>query len=119
MAITVPVCSCAVILSEPGKASVRCFEKIKRLLAFHRSYPLYSEDQQSGDYYLALGTPDDYKREIRRANGEINKLCADPSYLTKLAFVEEPASIAIPVMTSISSNNLRSLTRARWSEGKR
>jgi hypothetical protein len=50
-----------------------------------------SEDQQSGDYYLALGTPDDYKRVIRQANAEIDKLCADPNYPTKLTFVEEPA----------------------------
>lgn len=50
-----------------------------------------AEDQQSGDYYLALGAPDDYKREIRRANAEIDKLCADPNYATPLVLVEEPA----------------------------
>ncbi|NOZ22338.1 MAG: hypothetical protein GXP25_14760 [Planctomycetes bacterium] len=48
------------------------------------------EDRQSGDYYLASGTPDDYKREIQRANAELDKLCADANYQTDLKFVEEP-----------------------------
>ncbi|MEW6358867.1 MAG: hypothetical protein AB1696_21220 [Planctomycetota bacterium] len=48
------------------------------------------EDGQSGDYYLASGAPDDYKREIQRANAEIDKLCADANYQTTISFVEEP-----------------------------
>jgi hypothetical protein len=49
-----------------------------------------TEDQQTGDYYLAAGTPEDYFREITRANSELDKHCQDPNYKTNLAFVEEP-----------------------------
>jgi len=48
------------------------------------------EDQQSGDYYLAAGTPEDYLREIRRANDELDRACADATYQPALQFVEEP-----------------------------
>lgn len=48
------------------------------------------EEEQSGDYYLAAGTPEEYCREIRRANDELDKYCADHNYKTSLTFVEEP-----------------------------
>lgn len=48
------------------------------------------EDRQTGDYYLASGSPQDYSREIARANAELDKLCADPAYITPLKFVPEP-----------------------------
>ena len=37
------------------------------------------EDAQSGDYYLSAGAPDEYLAAIRRANSELDKLCADPT----------------------------------------
>ena len=49
------------------------------------------EEQQSGDYYLSAGTPQDYLGEIRRADGELDKWSADQkNYKTGLALVEEP-----------------------------
>jgi hypothetical protein len=49
------------------------------------------EEEQSGDYYLSAGTPQEYLREIRRANGELDKWSADQkNYKTGLALVEEP-----------------------------
>ena len=48
------------------------------------------EDRQTGDYYLASGTPEDYFRQINRANAELDKLCADANYETNLRFVDEP-----------------------------
>ncbi|NLB95622.1 MAG: hypothetical protein GX785_07920 [Armatimonadetes bacterium] len=47
-------------------------------------------EQQRGDYYLAAGTREDYLREIRRANAEIDRLCADPASWKPIAFVPEP-----------------------------
>ncbi len=48
------------------------------------------EEAQSGDYYLAAGAPQDYLREIRRANDELDKFAADRNHKTALGFVEEP-----------------------------
>lgn len=48
------------------------------------------EDQQSTDYYLAAGTPEDYLREIGRANQELDRLSVDHDYATPLEYVEEP-----------------------------
>jgi len=48
------------------------------------------EDRQKGDFYLTAGTPEDYKREIRNANAELDKLCANPDYETLYEFAPEP-----------------------------
>jgi len=48
------------------------------------------EDEQNGDYYLAAGSPQDYLREIKRANDELDECCADPAYQSALQFVDEP-----------------------------
>ena len=48
------------------------------------------QEGQKGDYYLAAGTPEEYLREIRRANGELDRLCADAAYRTPLQFGPEP-----------------------------
>lgn len=48
------------------------------------------EEAQSGDYYLAAGSPFDYLREIKRANEELDKLAADFQYVTPLEYVAEP-----------------------------
>ena len=47
-------------------------------------------EEQNGDYYLCAGTPDDYLREVRLANSEIDRLCADPLYLSELELLPEP-----------------------------
>lgn len=48
------------------------------------------EDRQSGDYYLAAGTPDEYLAAIRRANQELDRCAADRACKPSLEFVAEP-----------------------------
>jgi len=48
------------------------------------------EDEQNTDYYLSAGTPDEYLREIRRANGELDHFATDRDYACELEFLPEP-----------------------------
>ena len=48
------------------------------------------EDRQKGDFYLAHGTREDYRRALRRANDELDSLCANPDRETELAYTDEP-----------------------------
>ena len=49
------------------------------------------EDQHTGDYYLAAGTPDDYWAAIKRGNDEIAKRTqVGAGYTTELDFAPEP-----------------------------
>ncbi len=47
-------------------------------------------EEQSGDYYLCAGSPEDYLQAIKLANGELDKLGAERDYLTPLELVTEP-----------------------------
>ena len=49
-----------------------------------------SEDQQSGDYYLAAGSRDDYLKAIKLANSELDQLATKPDYQTSLKSLSEP-----------------------------
>lgn len=49
-----------------------------------------AEDEQSGGYYLAAGTPEEYLSAIRQANVELDRFGADSGYRTPLRFVKEP-----------------------------
>jgi hypothetical protein len=49
-----------------------------------------SEEKQSGGYYLAAGTPEEYLAAIRRTNNELDTYGANTGHRTALAFVQEP-----------------------------
>lgn len=49
-----------------------------------------AEAEQNTDYYLCAGTPEDYLREIKRANQELDQLAVDREYISPLEYVSEP-----------------------------
>lgn len=53
-------------------------------------------EEQSGDYYLCAGSPEEYLAAIRLANQELDRYCRDRAYHSELELLPEPVRYRHP-----------------------